>query len=208
MLQDFLEIRHDLLLHLAHFELNLLFHVRFQFFELVFLSFYGQRRHEDERLERILLAIEPDYFLHEEVELLLLLEQEARAHVLDFVVSHTDLGNQEIEQHDLHDENVGNEEEPSDGHYCVLVVVRQVPLIVRWLVIRVAIHIVRNPIAVSWFRQVANRVSEGLQDIDPNRKWFHEWIVFFTVSAFKDESYEREYTAKGEEKNQERINIF
>ena len=59
------------------------------------------------------------------VEFLLLLEKQARSKVLDLLVGHTDFGNQEVEQHYLHDKDVRDEQEPGYAHYSVLVVVVQ-----------------------------------------------------------------------------------
>lgn len=208
LLENLLLIRNSLLLHLAQLICDLVLHELLHVSEDVLRSFDNARRDEDECLERVLEAVRVHDFLNEEVELLFFLVQEARAKALDALICHTHLCDQEVEQHNLHHENVGDEEEPRHCDHSILVVVLQVPLIICWLAIRVAFHFVWNPLAVLGLRQVADRVPERLQIIYEYREWLHVLVAFEGVTALEDVRDEDEDGAESEEHDQERVDVL
>ena len=184
----------------AHFERYEVLHEILEVREIVILTIAEVWTVENDGFEGILLPINLQDLLNEEVELLLLLKQEARPHALDPFISHTDLGNQEVEKHDLHDEDVGNEEKPGDADDGILVAIRQMTvLILRSLL---------DPRAILRLRQVTNRVPKSLQNRDDQREWIHVLISIGRVASFQDMRNNRKQGTESEEHNQERIDVF
>lgn len=184
----------------AHFERYEVLHEILKVCEIVILTIAEIWTVENDGFEGILLPINLQDLLNEEVELLLLLKQEARPHALDPFISHTDLGNQEVEKHDLHDEDVGNEEKPGDADDGILVAIRQMTvLILRSLL---------DPRAILRLRQVTNRVPKRLQIVDDHREHAHELVALVRVVAFENVGHKDEDEHEGEEHDQERIDVL
>lgn len=109
LLDDLLLVRNGLLFHFLEFVGHLIFHKLFHIAKLLLRAVNILWRNENECFERIIQPIRLDDLLNQEVELLLLLVQEAGSQFLDTFVSHTDFSDQKVEKHDLHNENIGKE---------------------------------------------------------------------------------------------------
>ena len=66
-------------------------------------------------------AIRLDDLEHQEIELLFLLVEEARTKFIDTLIGHTNLSDPIVKENDLHDEYIGNAEEPGDSNDGLLV---------------------------------------------------------------------------------------
>lgn len=140
-----------------------------------------------------MLLVQEKYLLGQEVQFLFLLIHQTRSHSLDILIGHTDLCNEEVEEYNLHDENVSNEEEPGDGHDSILLG---------------GLRFLQDPFTILGICNITNRVSECLQRVYQHWEGTHVWIVFFTVSSFNDVSDQDEYPTKCEEHNQEWVNVI
>ena len=199
LLHDLLLVGHDLLAKLGQLVGHLVLDVVFEVAEVVilFAEFLGAS--EDQGLEGVLLIVDLEDLLDEEVELLLFLEEEAGSHVLDTVVGHTDLGDEEVEQHDLHDEDVSDEEEPCHSHNTVLIRILQSHIVIVTL---------GDPPTILWLRKITNRVPESLQHVYQHRIRSHVLIALVRVVALEDVRDHHEDCAEGEEDNQEGVDVL
>lgn len=74
----------------------------------------------------------------------------------------------------MHDEDVGDEEEPGDDHNIVLILIIQL------------LSFLRDPLPILRLSQVTNRIAESLQNVD--HVLTDEWIRFVVVASFQDQS--------------------
>lgn len=93
LFEDLLLVWHEIIGQLADFVSDVRLEVFFEVSVLVLIALDVLRTREYECLESVLLVINLEHLLDKEIQLCLLLVKEARTHVLDPVVGHTDFGN-------------------------------------------------------------------------------------------------------------------
>lgn len=136
--------------------------------ELILITLNVFWGNEYQSFEGIVLVVKFEYLLNEEIQFLLFLEHQARSKVVNSIVCHTHFSDQEVQQHNLHDENVRDEEEPGHAHQHVLVSTQ-------------FYHFIIHPILHPRITQVTNGITECLQHDYNQRVILHEripdWIV-------------------------------
>ena len=197
---DLLLVWNEILGRLMHLVADCVLHAVSQVSKVVILQPHVFGIDEDQGLEQVLFAVDFQDLLNEEVELLLLLVDQAWAEVFDPRVGHADLRDQEVEEHDLHDEDVHDEEEPRDANHGILVRIRQVAVLG-------VLRIRPDPRANLRLRQVTNRVPKRLQIVDDHREHAHELVALVRVVAFENVGHKDEDEHEGEEHDQERIDV-
>lgn len=177
----------NLLLDLANGVLDIMLDVLLELGEFVILVLVLPLGHEDQSGEDVFLAIEAHVLLDNEVELLLDLVQKAGAEVVNPLIGHTHFGDQEVQKHDLHDEDVGNNEEPAESNDGILVVAHITLDRLVW------IQIIWKPARVLVRSEISDRVSECLECHDDEGVRSEVIVVgALTVVTFDDDCHEHE----------------